>query len=288
MKKVLTIILLSSLNVFSCEIMFHENFIFTSTDKMNDLIKESNCTASMNKSVIDIFRELRGKVNIDFIKNEHLKDKDITLSPRLINIKSFSEFFKSRIETSDSQKTFNEQLIGRDSLSWDHEKTISISCPQCDSNGSKQVAIKIINYIENSETTVWAKFDLLEKTKVLVNNNDSLKSFVEINPKGIKEEYRYVKNPGQYFDNLELLRFYKTNKNIRAGSALKNTDISKRALIKPGNYVNVILEVNGIKIKRKAKSMSYGYFGDSIKLMTSKRTEIFGVASGDNEVTVQL
>ena len=51
--------------------------------------------------------------------------------------------------------------------------------------------------------------------------------------------------------------------------------------------VNVILSGHGIKIKRRAKSMSYGYFGDNIKLLTSKRKEIFGIASNDNEVTVE-
>ena len=277
-----------SLSAFSCEIIFQDNFVFTNPSKMNDLIKDSNCTTSINKSVLDIFKELRGKVNIDFVKNEYLKDKDITLSPRLINIKSFSEFFKSRIEISKNQKTFNETLIGNESLFWDHEKTVSFNCNNCQTNGKKQVAIKIINYIENTENVIWAKFNLLEKVKVLTPKSKRIKAFTTINVKNIEEKYSYVSDPEQYFDNLSILKYYKSTKAIKPGTPIKVSDITKRALVKPGSIVNVILNGNGIIIKRKAKSMSYGYFGDNIKLLTPKRKEIFGVASNDNEVTVDL
>lgn len=287
MKK-LVFLFLISFKALSCEIMLHENFVFTTPHKMDSLIKESNCTASMNAEVIGIFKDLRGKVNIDFIKNEYLKDKDITVSPRLVNIKSFSEFFKSRVEIDENQKTFNETLIGRESLYWDHENTIAFKCQSCEKNGRKQLAIKIINYIENTENTVWAKFDLLERTKVIFSKKHNIKSFRPITTADLAEEYRYVKNPEHYFDNIEALKYYKSNKTLKSGQPIKVSDVSKRALIKPGAYVNVLLDAGGIKIKRKAKSMSYGYYGDTIKLMTPKRKEIFGVASNDNEVTVQL
>jgi flagella basal body P-ring formation protein FlgA len=288
MKQLILSVFLFNLSAFSCEIIFQDNFVFTNSSKMSGVIKDSNCTTSINKSVLDIFKDLRGKVNIDFVKNEYLKDKDITLSPRLINIKSFSEFFKSRIEISENQKTFNETLIGRDSLSWDHEKTVSFNCSNCQNNGKKQVSIKIINYIENTEEVVWAKFNLLEKVKILAPKSNSIKAFTTINVNNIEEKYSYVTNADHYFDNKLILKFYKSTKSIKPGVAIKVSDVTKRALVKPGMMVNVILNGNGIKIKRRAKSMSYGYFGDNIKLLTTKRKEIFGVASNDNEVTVDL
>ena len=91
------------------------------------------------------------------------------------------------------------------------------------------------------------------------------------------------------FRDIENIRFYKTNKKLVKGEALKTTDLSPLSLIKPGQKIKVILKGKNISLKSSAYTRTLGKIGDFIEVFNTKTNKKVTAQVIDfNTVMVQL
>src|SRR5690606_7427585 len=73
-----------------------------------------------------------------------------------------------------------------------------------------------------------------------------------------------------YFTNLAKLSFFKTNKTIKKGSFLLESDLSPVQLIRAGDQTEIIFAGSGLEIKTSGISRQNGGIDDDIEIYNPK------------------
>ena len=149
-----------------------------------------------------------------------------------------------------------------------------------------------IRFVDESSGKVrveWGKTDIAVRVPSLIAQK-TLEVGTLLKPSDFKVQFTYsVASNDSFFANKEKLPFYKNNKIIKEGMALKHSDIYPVNLINVGKPVKTIINKDGMKLTGMGIALGSGKLGDSVHLkgMDGKRI-IVGSVVGFNKVMVDL
>jgi flagella basal body P-ring formation protein FlgA len=87
----------------------------------------------------------------------------------------------------------------------------------------------------------------------------------------------------------ETLRFFKSNKPLRAGELLRASDLNAQNLVRAGMRTEVILENEMVRIKTSGISRSSGGFGETVEVFHQQKNKKYqGKVIDNNKVLVEL
>ena len=117
-----------------------------------------------------------------------------------------------------------------------------------------------------------------------------LASFSSLNDSDIlKEEYIESIPHTDIITDMESLKFYKTNKPIKAGEILKASDLNAINLVRAGLKTDVVLENQMVRIKTQGISRSNGTIGELVEVYhPQKNKKYLGKVIDINKVLVEL
>lgn len=174
-------------------------------------------------------------------------------------------------------------LHDKASIQVSNDDKLKAICNNCDSAGQKNIKLYI------NDKSVWLTGQLyLKRVGYIIK--DEINPFSEkLNPTLFSAKTFFDDGKSHLFKDIDNIKFYKTNKKLSRGEALKTSDLSPIALIRPGQRIKVILKGENISLKSTAFSRSMGKIGDFIEVYNEKTNKKVTAQVVDfNTVMVQL
>lgn len=142
------------------------------------------------------------------------------------------------------------------------------------SSGSKSVELK------REEATTQTAYRLLR----------AMPAFSSFDRASLIEEVQVPENAfSRYFTDPEKLKYYRTNKPLRAGEILREADIVPTTLVRAGDRVELLIDSATVRIRSHALSRQNGGIGDSVEVWNQQSgKKHYGTITGPGKVTVDL
>src|SRR5690606_39052603 len=117
---------------------------------------------------------------------------------------------------------------------------IELSCPSCLYGQQQAINVNILGF-DGSKQSFTASIDFTKTVKAY-RILSALPSFSSIDTTVLKEEYVDSIPHTDLITDVENLKFYKTNKPIKAGELIRRSDLNAINLVKAGLKTDVVLE----------------------------------------------
>ena len=116
----------------------------------------------------------------------------------------------------------------------------------------------------------------------------NLPPFHKINPKkDLVKKFILVEDEGSILTNINNFKYTKTSRPIKAFQAISIRDLSPLQVVRPGQFVDVEVKLEGVAVRYKALAQQGGKLGDTIRLINKKsRKTIYGMIEGPQKVVV--
>lgn len=165
---------------------------------------------------------------------------------------------------------------------------VEVSCTSC-LFGTQQPINVTIHGFDGSRQSIWATADFKKMVKAyrLVS---PLASFSTLNESSaIREEYVEEIPHTDLITDPSTLKFYVTNKPLRAGELLRRSDLNAVNLVRAGLKTEVVLENQLVRIKTQGISRSNGSIGEFVEVFHPQKNKKYqGKVVDINKVLVEL
>lgn len=281
------IFLLYTHHAFSaCEIVSYPKIVKLNKRLDSSIVKESNCSSEVQESFIDFLSSSSGELNSKHLSHIFRTEYnvDITLKPNNISVRTITEELTTLLNLGEDTiigKVTN--LHSQASIQIKKGDLVSAVCNNCESAGQKNIKLYV------NKDSIWLAGQIyLKRTGFVIN--DELNPFKDkLSSHHFTKKTFYDDGRSHLFQDIDNIQFYKTNKKLERGKALKTSDLSPITLIKPGQKIKVILKGKSISLKSSAYSRSLGKYGDFIEVFNTKTNKKVTAQVIDfNTVMVQL
>lgn len=272
LKIILLLTIFFGLNSFACEIKSFK-YLLRFNNKLDEgIIKNSQCSSEIKKEFIDLLRNADGKVSAKIISTiifEKQKNK-VFISPNEINIKNLNDILSVKNLLKQNQKIHTVLAANRISY-------VTSSSPI-------QIELESLNYLNVGENNlnikinnknIWMNILVQQKKNIWTATEEIYPFNKNLKKTSFKKEVIYDHKNTQYLKDINLVKYYKTNKRINKGTPLKLTDLTPLYLVRHGKKVNLILKGNNIKIKNNAIAKQNGRYGDNIEFQNIRSKKSF-------------
>ena len=253
-----------------------------------DTIKFSDCPHDIQENFVKILSSSSGKVLSGHLQEILKGDGSVQVYPEKIEIVELEEVLKRKYPLRKNWIFQNTYFTGkRQFYPYEMNKQLALVCHNCKKPGKKMLEIRFEG--DSKKRVEWGKTDIAIRVSSLVPRR-TLEVGTLLNPSDFESHFFYTVNSNDsFFANREKLPFYKTNKVVREGMALKSSDVYPVNLISVGKPVKTIIKKDGMKLTGMGISLRNGKLGDSvhIKGMDGKKM-IVGNVIGFNKVEVEL
>lgn len=270
----------------ACKIVSYPQIIKLNKTLDNSIIKESDCNQVTQEAFIDFISSSSGSLDAKHLSHIFKMENqfDISFEPSLINVFKIEEKLQDLLNLGEQNiLTKITSLYDKASIQTKETDSLKAHCNNCDSAGQKNIKLFVNN------KAIWLTGQIyLKRIGFIVNT--------EINP--FSEKLRsHLFNAKTFFDDgrshlfkdIEHIQFYKTNKKLSPGDALKTTDLSPIALVKPGQRIKVVLKGANISLRSTGRARSMGKYGEFIEIYNEKTNKKVTAQVVDfNTVMVQL
>ncbi len=294
------IFLFSSLSSFAkedCTLELHEKIIVfnkpTKRDNLNNIIKTNTCSDSVTWSAINRLVEVEGEITAKHLTKlikEEAKDIRVKIWPNLITVISPSSIINSELRRNTGFIAQNIEVVSPITLvGLNKVSPIRIACHACNTTGMKNTSIDFTIPMNELSKRIWVKFDILKHDLIVVAKKD-IRPFTSKNLiEQVELAGRALADSSDYVKNIEDLRYFKLNKVIKVGEAIKHTDLTPRKLVELGKMTSVVVANNGLKIISEAIAKQSGRYGEIITLYNPKsKKQIRAKVIDHNKVKVEL
>lgn len=200
--------------------------------------------------------------------------RKISITPERVRIFNLAEILKSQFGLD--HKMFFRQLnfLDRNPLILASEESMDFDCSACESTGEKTIKITLRNTLEGTQSSRFLKAKVVTSTKALVANQNLRVSNQAAQSTQFKTEIIETDKPELLFQESPTLAFYRLNRPLNAGEALKFSDLTPAPLIQPGTQAQVILQNQGFTLKTVANPLKSARFGETVQLRHPKSQKI--------------
>ncbi len=247
-----------------------------------------------DKTLIDlgqVMSTLEGKIPTQQIAEIVSQKGNISLkiSPVTITVQHLKSLIREQLLIpSGIQIKGTRALNTSNFLTLNPGDKLTINCSPCFYSSQQTINLNISsldgNKISLAAAVHFAR--MVRAYKVL----SALPSFSEIsNLDNLKEEYVEAIPHTELLTDLENLKFYRTNKPLRAGDLLKRSDLNPINLVKAGLNTEVIIESQVVRIKTHGISRNNGSLGEVVEVFHPQKNKKYqGKVIDINKVLVEL
>ncbi len=267
----------------NCEINSYEKIFKINKILDNLIIKNSNCSESINQKFIEIVSNASGKINHQFISNYIDEEAQIKVSPKIIMVETINTVISEQLGLKDLVIVKTHSLLGKSAVTLSSNDMISVACQNCNDIGTKNIKLNI------NKEQLWLTSTIGKKVSVFkpiqnLNRQTPILSKDDFSPTST-----VMTSKGNYFTDIENIRFYKLNRNLDNRSFLKNTDLTAKNLVSFGQKVKLKIKTKNIELKSIGTAKRGGRLGDFIEVQNPKSQKVFlGKIIDYNKVLVEL
>ena len=291
MKYALLFILVSIQAALGCEVRLpHQLIVFSEPTNSVQLIQSVNCSEAAIKDLNETIQSLDGRVASFQLKEMmELKGHNIEVYPQSILVHQFQTLIRDQLHLpSGIQVKATRPASGSSILALPAGDKVEISCLNCLYGTQQPLNVTIIGF-DGTRQTLMASADFKKMVKAF-RLISPLAAFSSISDSdALKEEYVESIPHTDLVTDADSLKFYKTNKPLKAGELLKKSDLNAVNLVRAGVKTDVVLENQMIRIKTQGISRSNGSIGEFVEVFhPQKNKKYHGKVIDINKVLVEL
>lgn len=291
MKYALIAILTFIQTAYGCEVHLpHQLITFGNSPDQKNSIQSTNCAEKAISDLYEVIQTLDGRVASFQLKEMmSIKGHQLEVFPQSVLIHQFSTLIREQLHLpSGVQVKATRTLNGPSLLALPAGDKIEITCANCLYGTQQPLNVTIIGF-DGSRQSMLASADFKKMVKAyrLIT---PLGSFSPVAGEDVlKEEYVESIPHTDLITDETTLKFYKTNKPLRAGDLLRRSDLNAINLVKAGIKTDVVLENQMIRIKTQGISRSNGAIGEYVEVFhPQKNKKYHGKVIDINKVLVEL
>lgn len=268
-----------------CELETYDKVIKINKRLDDQIIKKSNCSQEINNSFIELIEASSGKLSarqmILYLGEEH--KTQVKVSPKTITVQSITESIEEYINNPSIKVGKVTSLYGKSSYNLRGKDQLIYSCDQCQTIGERNIKVS------NGNLQSWLTVRLGKTVEVLTTNR-SLSHYDSLLTKNDFSKTHIIDFQGKnYFSDIETIKFYKVNRNLKKGEMIQLQHLYPKNLITRGQKVNLKISKGTIQLNAVGIAKSNGKFGDYIEFENSKTKKKFlGKVIDFNKAIIEL
>jgi flagella basal body P-ring formation protein FlgA len=286
--KWLYFLILVSVGSWACEIQLPQRILVSSQATGASHGGSADCESHEIEEVYNILRDQSGSIAVARIQMALSKQIKIVATSSHIQIDNIERIIEGNfVELQKSQNEWKSELLGS-FFPLDANDQIEVSCHPCEFRGAEHFKLKVtqLGALKLSLDIPTRVFKLEEAIKVKINLN-AFSDKIETNSWEITRAPAI--NFGRYFNQPDKLKFYKTNKQLKAGDFIKESDLTPLNLVRAGDRVEITFENDHVKVKSQAVSRQNGGIEDEVEVWNQANGKKYkGVVTDFNRVTIRL
>ncbi|MCE3013194.1 MAG: flagellar basal body P-ring formation chaperone FlgA [Proteobacteria bacterium] len=286
--KWLYFLILGSVSSWACEIQLPQRILVSSQATGASHGGSADCEANEIEEVYNVLREQSGNIPVARIQMALSKQIKLITTNSHIQIDNIERIIEGNfVELQKSHNEWKSELLGS-YFPLDMNDQIEVSCHPCEFRGAEHFKLTVtqLGALKLSLDIPTRVFKLEEAIKVKSNLN----AFSEKIDSGSWEVTKAPAiNFGRYFNHPEKLKFYKTNKQLKAGDFIKESDLTPLNLVRAGDRIEITFENDHVKVKSQAVSRQNGGIDQEIEVWNQANGKKYkGVVTDFNRVTIRL
>lgn len=275
---------------FACEVKLPDQILLFEKKFNNFKFEHSNCSFEAQTDLNSIINDLEGRV-ASFQLQEIMQTKGhaVRISNPTTKIHHLSNLVKDQLHLPDGVVIKNAKTFSGESfLALQNGDEINLECSSCLIGSQQNIKLSILTFTgEKKVIHIQGDFVKMVKAYRIIS---PITSFSQLNDFTVFKEENVQSIPHtDLITNLSELKYYQTNKPLRAGDLLRRSDLSATDLVKAGLKTEVILDTPGIRIKTQGISRNNGSIGELVEVFHPQKNKKYqGKVIDLNKVLVEL
>ena len=287
---ILTLILVLSSVALACEITLpHRLVVLGQSGNCGSSVKFKDCADEIVQDLSEVLTGLEGRVSSrSLIRMMSIRGHEVVLTPSSVQIEQLSSVLREELPMPQGVHVKRVSGINTpDLIALAPGDKLSARCSSC-LYGSQQIISVFVEGFDGTVKEITASADFRKMVRAF-RVNASVASFSTITENDLREEYTDSVPYTDLLTDPSSLRFYKTNKFIKAGELLRLADLNAVSLVRAGLKTEVILENSLVKIKTQGISRSNGAIGEIVEVFHPQKNKKYqGRVIDSNKVLVEL
>ncbi|MBD66824.1 MAG: flagella basal body P-ring formation protein FlgA [Halobacteriovoraceae bacterium] len=250
----------------TCKLTSFKNIVKINKIQDDTIVQESDCSAEVIEDFKLLIENANGLLKASFLSQYFQQEHGthIQVSPDTIQVSDIKDHIQKSIGDENLIIKKVNSLIPHSSLTYNTSETLRISCKNCDSPGTKDLALTLGKKKHWLSANIFIKKEVYSLEKNIINLSEKL------SPDHFKKVTIIDRGNKRYFDDLSNIKFYRLNKFMRKGDVLGAHDVSPKSIVKYGDKVKVKINNSSVNLSVVAIAKSNGRFGDIIELQNPK------------------
>lgn len=275
----------------ACEVNLpHHVVVFNDDSSGKSVLQSKNCSPEALDQLHQMLAGLEGRVaSYQLTEMMTAKQYEVKIQPASILVQQFRSVIKDQIPLPSGVHVKSARPVNFPAiLALNAGDRLQVSCSACLFGSQQPINVSVLAFDGNERTLMAnADFKKLVKAYRLISPHASF-STIE-NQSVLKEEYIEAIPHTDLLTELDTLKFYKTNKPLRAGEYLRKSDLNAVNLVKAGLKTEVVLENQMVRIKTSGISRSNGSIGELVEVFHPQKNKKYqGRVIDINKVLVEL
>lgn len=272
----------------ACEVHFPERIILSGVVGEYWPFIHKDCSIDKLSALSSMLQSHEGMISIERLQAAVGENTKIISKSNQIRIQTLQNLIHKNFPASaDSEMIVSDGSTG-DIIGLDLSAEVKVKCHPCSFQGSEVIRLETRSYGSlKKDYSFNAKFDHFVKAaraKSLIN---------AFSNKLNADQFEIVKVPqvafGRYQTNLNKIGYFKTNKTIRAGEFLRESDLVPLTLVRAGDKVDLYIENEQVSVKSHATSRQSGGLGEKVEVWNQANGKKYrGVITDHNKVVVEI
>ena len=279
---------------FCCEIILPEKILILENSKNLDVLEEfyknpEYCSKDILDELSSILNSVDGKITKHQLK-EMLATKNyvVEIKPEVTEFIQLKNLIRKQLEIPINHQLTSITSQGKlNSLSLKKNDQIKVVCENCPFEKNQTIFLNILG-IDGSFKRLNIQGEFKKMIKAFYVKS-YIPAFSEIRKDQLREEFTDPIPHTDILCDLEIIKYFKTNKPLKAGSLIKKSDLNGINLVRAGSSTEVIIENNFLKLKTNGISRSNGTYGDLVEVLNvQKKKKYIGKVIDINKIIVDL
>jgi flagella basal body P-ring formation protein FlgA len=275
----------------ACEINLPANMVVVGTEGARGAIQMQECQAGVEQGLSEILEGIDGSVSSQGLIRmlEQRGHAIASLTPATLKVRHLKNIMREQLELpAGIQVQSTRANDGRGFLALEAGDRVEVYCPGC-LYGPQQPMQLIVTNFDGAHRMVPMQADFRKMVRAY-RVQSPITAFSELGQaSSLKEEYVESIPHIDLVSETDNLRFYKSNKPLRPGTLLRQSDLQPIGLVRAGLKTEVILENQAVRIKTSGISRSNGSIGELVEVYQPQKNKKYqGKVIDVNKILVEL
>lgn len=287
MKNLNLIIFFTVFNIsysISCDIITYPYIYLISSNIDKKIIKQSDCSASIQNEFIEQISNSHGKLPVSLIASQLSKQTAVNILPDQIQVTDMKSYLQERVKLSNNRRIVSlNSLTNIRSINSQIPLRPIVECHNCDRIGTRTIKLQVkdkffwLNLTIKEPKTVWVPINNIAAYSTNLNRNEFISKLI------------YDQSESKFFYDIKNIQYYKTTQELKAGIPLLASKLAAKQLVRAGKKVVLLLKGKNISLKSSVIANQNGRLGEIIELKNPKSNKKFIAKVIDiNTAEVQL